>query len=94
MQMKEMEDWLDMLREKGVTQFSCPDFTCTLGALPADEDDDDDIGTAIAEAKQAAQAPLAARGLFGDPRLWGGRTPPSFPKEQHIDIVPTHPDED
>lgn len=90
----QLDEYLDVLRDKGVTHFACEVFTVTLGLAP--EEEEDDIGKAIQEAKEAEHAPRAARGVFGHPSLWNGGQPPRFPGSERANAnhVPTHPDED
>lgn len=91
----QLEEILDVLREKGVSRFSCSEFSVEM--FPnAPAGDDDDVGRAIEEAKTSARIPSAARGIFGHPSLWPNGVPPKFPGSERSEpyTIPTHPDEE
>lgn len=90
----QLEEILDVLRDKGATAFSCPEFSVTLGVAPVAAVED--MGEAIRQAKQAESMPSAARGIFGHPSLWPNGTPPRFPGAERATPthVPTHSDEE
>jgi hypothetical protein len=90
---EQLRELLEVLREEGVSQFSCPEFSCSL--LPnAPGEFDEDIGTAIREAQEAERLPSVARGIFGHPSLWPSGRPPTFPTDRQRETKPTHPDEE
>lgn len=91
----DLEDLLDVLIEKGVSDFECPEFKVRFGNAPVSEKQHT-IDDAIAEAKREAAMPRAARGMFADPRLWGPSGPPTFPSPERNEVptIPTHPDEE
>lgn len=90
---RQLEDLLEVLRDAGATQFSCPEFAVTLA--PSAPEAEDSIGDAIESAKSDAMKPRAARGLFGHPALWGSDGPPMFPGSERAtpNHAPTHSDD-
>lgn len=89
----DLEDILDLLIEKGVSHFSCPEFTATFGNAPQ-ASDEPSMADAIEEARRDVQRPSAAKGIFGNPSLWGKNGPPTFPHQQHAASAPTHEDDE
>src|SRR5262245_31591878 len=93
---QELDEYLDVLREKGATAFSCPEFAVTLGPEPQADADDLPIGEAIRQAQRQDNLPSVARGIFGHPSLWPNGKPPTFPGAERATVQskPTHPDDE
>lgn len=91
----ELDEYLDVLRDKGVTQFSCEAFSVALGPVPQEEGDEVSVNEAIRQAQKLENAPRIARGLFGHPSLFPNGMP-QFPGSERatVDHKPTHPDEE
>jgi hypothetical protein len=75
----QLEEILEVLRDKHATSFSCPEFSVVLA--PAAPSEMTDLKRDIREGNAMSKAP-AARGAFGHPSLWPGGTPPSFPRRE------------
>jgi hypothetical protein len=94
---RELEEILDVLRDKSVTQFTCPEFSCVLGPEPVDLDATDvSTSEALKQGNQEARKPTVARGIFGHPSLWPNGVPPMFPGAERSTPThkPTHSDEE
>lgn len=91
---KQLDEYLDVLRDKSVTHFSCEEFSVVLGAELA-EAEEDDIATAIKQAAEQEKLPRVARGLLGHPSLWPDG-PARFPGAERStpEHKPTHEDEE
>lgn len=80
----ELDDILEVLCERSVATFSCPEFSVTLH-LAAPKGEDNDISTAIKEGNEAALGRTSnPRGVFAHRSLWPDGRAPTFPgtKEQ------------
>lgn len=64
---EQLSAYLDMLREKGISQFECEEFSVSF--LPQAMEQDLEDTPVRAEPKNA----------WGDRRLWNGHEPPKFP---------------
>jgi len=73
----ELEEYLDILQDKKVTHFSCPEFTVSMTAVAGEVHED--MSQAIKEGNEASKS-VAVHGVFAHRSLWPDGKPPSFPK--------------
>lgn len=77
---EELDDYLEVLTDRGVTEYSCEAFTVSLLSRVKDTGEST-TSAAIHEGNESAKKPKA-RGIFAHPSLWPDGTPPSFPKAE------------
>ena len=76
-----LDEFLEVLREYGVTRFACSDFSVSFGPAEVAEDDSDEVHTRTGELiKVRPGASTSAHGVYGHPSLWAGGAPLTFPK--------------
>lgn len=73
----QIDDLLDVLRKHGVTQFSCPAYSLSIGEAPVPESDAPTDRQLI-----RVRPETYAKGIYANPALWAGGEPPRFPKKE------------
>lgn len=76
---EQLDEYLEVLRDHNVAEFSCPEFSVSL--LPAAPRSAATVAADIKEGNESVRAP-ARHGAFSHPSLWPNGTPPSFPKAE------------
>lgn len=76
---EQLDEFLEVLRDHSVAEFSCPEFSVSL--LPSAPSEKIDMAQQIKEGNSMVRRTVG-RGLFAHPKLWPGGEAPQFPKKQ------------